>query len=135
MNRPAVRDFALLLARFIVGVVFIARGYQHWVGTGMSETAQQFAQAGVPQPRLVAYVAGSVELIGGAMLIIGLLTTIIAGLMAVMVLVAGYFIHLPHGFFAEDGGLEYPLILAVLLGLIFVFGAGRASMDRVLVDG
>ena len=87
MNRPAVRDFALLLARFIVGVVFIARGYQHWVGTGMSETAQQFAQAGVPQPRLVAYVAGSVELIGGAMLIIGLLTTIIAGLMAVMVLV------------------------------------------------
>nr|VDG62742.1 DoxX [Streptococcus thermophilus] len=135
MNRPAVRDFALLLARFIVGVVFIARGYQHWVGIGMRETAQQLAKAGVPQPRLAAYVAGSVELIGGALLIIGLLTTIIAGLMAVMVLVAGYFIHLPNGFFAEDGGVEYPLMLAVLLGLIFVFGAGRASLDRVLVDG
>jgi len=30
--------------------------------------------------------------------------------------------------------VEYPLILAVLLGLIVVFGAGRASLDRVLVD-
>lgn len=134
MNRPAVRDFALLLARFIVGVVFIARGYQHWVGVGMRTTSQQFAEAGVPQPRLVAYAAGSVELIGGAMLIIGLLTTIMAGLMTVMVLVAAYFVHLPNGFFAEDGGVEYPLILAVLLGLIVVFGAGRASLDRVLVD-
>lgn len=134
MNNPAVRDFALLVARFVTGIIFIARGYKHWIGDGMGATARNFADAGVPQPRFAAYLAGSVELIGGAMLIIGLLTTIAAGLMAVMVLLGGYFLHAGSGFFAEDGGVEYPLILATVLVLIVVFGAGRASLDRVLVD-
>lgn len=134
MNSPALRDFSLLVARLVLGVVFIARGYEHWVGVGMRSTADNLADAGVPQPRLAAYMAGSVELLGGAMLIVGLLTTIVAGLMAIMVLVAGYFVHLDSGFFAERGGLEYPLVLAVLLGLVVVFGAGRMSLDRVLVN-
>lgn len=135
MNSPALRDFALLVARLLLGVVFIAHGYQHWIGEGMKSTAQQFAQAGVPQPRLAAYLAGSVELVGGAMLIIGLLTTIVAGILALMMLAATYFVHLDAGFFASDGGIEYPLVLAVLLGLIVVFGSGRVSLDKVLVDG
>ena len=135
MNSPAVRDFALLVARLVLGVVFIARGYQHWIGTGMARTAQQFDAAGIPQPRLAAYVAGSFELVGGALLIIGLLTTIVAGMLALMALTASYFIHLHDGFFAENGGFEYPLVLASLLGLVVVFGAGRASLDKVLIDG
>mgnify|MGYP002712658492 CR=1 FL=1 len=135
MNSPALRDFALLMARLVLGVVFIAHGYQHWIGNGMRRTAEQFAQSGVPQPRLSAYFAGSVELVGGAMLIIGLLTTIVAGILALMMVAAAYFVHLGAGFFASDGGIEYPLILVVLLGLIVVFGSGRVSLDKVLVDG
>lgn len=134
MNSPAVRDSALLIARIVLGIVFIARGYQHWVAVGMKKTAEQFAGVGVPQPRLAAYAVGSAELVGGAMLIIGLLTTIAAALLALIVLAAGYFVHVDAGFFAEQGGLEYPLILATLLGLIVVFGAGRASLDKVLID-
>ena len=134
MNSPALRDFSLLVARLVLGVVFIARGYEHWVGMGMRSTVDNLAEAGVPQPRVAAYMAGSIELLGGAMLIVGLLTTIAAGLMAIMVLVAGYFMHLDSGFFAEHGGLEYPLVLAVLLGLVVVFGAGRMSLDRVLAN-
>lgn len=135
MNSPAVRDFALLVARLVLGAVFIARGYQHWVGDGMRRTAEQFAEAGVPQPQLAAYVAGSVELIGGAMLIIGLLTTIVAGVMACMVAVGGYFLHAGSGFFADRGGIEYPVLVITLLGLVVVFGAGRASLDRMFADG
>lgn len=135
MNSPALRDFALLIARLVLGVVFIAHGYEHWVGTGMRRTAESFADAGVPQPGLAAYLTGSVELVGGALLIIGLLTTIVAGLLALLVLAGGYFVHLGNGFFAADGGLEYPLVLVILLGLVVVFGAGRASLDKVLIDG
>lgn len=131
MNSPALRDFALLVARLVLGVVFIAHGYQHWIGEGMRRTAQQFAEAGVPQPRLAAYLAGSLELVGGAMLIIGLLTTIVAGILALMIMAAAYFMHLGDGFF----GIEFPLVLTVLLGLIVVFGSGRVSLDKVLVDG
>ena len=132
MNRPAVRDFALLLLRVVLGVVFIARGYQRWFGTGMNQAARELAQAGVPQPTLSAYIAGTSELIGGTFLIIGLLTTIVAGALAVMVLFAGYFVHLPHGFFAHNGGFEYPMVLAAALFIIVVFGTGRASLDGVL---
>ena len=58
-----------------------------------------------------------------------------AGMLALMALTASYFIHLHAGFFAENGGFEYPLVLASLLGLVVVFGAGRASLDKVLIDG
>lgn len=132
MNRPAVRDFALLLLRFVLGVVFVARGYERWFGTGMRASAKELANAGVPQPQFSAYLVGTVELIGGVFLIIGLLTTITAALLAVVILFAGYFVHLPNGFFAENGGVEYPLVLAASLFMIVVFGTGRASLDGVL---
>ena len=112
MNRPAVRDFALLVLRLVLGAVF--------------------ADLGVPQPQLSAYLTGTVELIGGAFLAVGLLTTITASLLVLLVLAAGYFVHLGNGFFIENGGIEYPLVLAAALFIITVFGTGRASLDGVL---
>lgn len=135
MNRPAVRDFALLILRIVLGAVFVAHGYRRWFQTGMAETANQFAQWGVPQPRLSAYLAGSVELIGGSLLIIGLLTTLVAGALALLAAAAAYFVHLGNGFFAEAGGVEYPVVLAVSLLIVVVFGAGRVSLDGVLTRG
>lgn len=135
MNRPAVRDFALLVLRIVLGAVFVAHGYRRWFQTGMGETANQFAQWGVPQPRLSAYLAGSVELIGGSLLIIGLLTTLVAGALALLAAAAAYFVHLGNGFFAEAGGVEYPVVLAVSLLIVVVFGAGRVSLDGVLTRG
>ena len=135
MNRPAVRDFALLVLRFVLGAVFVAHGYNHWFEMGMAETGRQFAALGVPQPQLSAYLTGTVELIGGAFLAVGLLTTITASLLALLVLAAGYFVHLDNGFFIEAGGLEYTLVLAAALFIITVFGTGRVSLDGVLTRG
>lgn len=132
MNRPAVRDFALLLLRLVLGAVFVAHGYQHWFDAGMSATGREFADLGVPQPQLSAYLTGTVELIGGAFLAIGLLTTIAASLLALLALAAAYFVHLGNGFFVADGGVEYTLVLAASLFMIVVFGTGRASLDGVL---
>lgn len=132
MNRPAVRDFALLLLRCVLGVVFVARGYQHWFGDGMAATGREFAGYGVPAPQASAFVVGTVELIGGTFLAIGLLTTIVASVLALLVVAAGYFVHLGNGFFAEQGGVEYPLVLAAALLILVVFGTGRASLDGVL---
>lgn len=135
MNRPAVRDFALLVLRLVLGAVFVAHGYNHWFETGMAETGRQFAALGVPQPQLSAYLTGTVELIGGAFLAVGLLTTITASLLALLVLAAGYFVHLDNGFFIEAGGVEYTLVLAAALFIITVFGTGRVSLDGVLTRG
>ena len=132
MNRPAVRDFALLLLRLVLGTVFVARGFQHWFDTGMAQTGRDFAALGVPQPQLSAYLTGTAELIGGAFLAVGLLTTIVASVLTLVVLAAGYFVHLDNGFFVENAGIEYPLVLAAALFIIIVFGTGRASLDGVL---
>ena len=132
MNRPAVRDFALLVLRIVTGAVFVARGYRTWFDTGMAQTSRDLAAAGVPQPGLSAYLAGSVELIGGSLLIIGLLTTLVASVLALLVIAAGYFIHLSQGFFVETGGVEYPAVLAAALFIVVVFGSGRASLDKAL---
>ena len=132
MNRPAVRDFALLLLRIVTGAVFVARGYRSWFVDGMDATAASLAGSGVPQPTLSAYLAGTVELIGGSLLIIGLLTTLVATILALLALAAAYFVHLSQGFFVETGGVEYTLVLAAALLMVVVFGSGRASMDKVL---
>ena len=69
MNRPAVRDFALLVLRLVLGAVFVAHGFNHWFDVGMAETGRQFAALGVPQPQLSAYLTGTVIDVNGGMLI------------------------------------------------------------------
>ena len=123
------------MLRLVLGAVFVAHGYNHWFEMGMAETGRQFAALGVPQPQLSAYLTGTVELIGGAFLAVGLLTTITASLLALLVLAAGYFVHLDNGFFIEAGGVEYTLVLAAALFIITVFGTGRVSLDGVLTRG
>ena len=39
-------------------------------------------------------------------------------------------VHLPKGFWNHDGGLEYPLVLAILAFVIGLAGPGRYSLDR-----
>lgn len=138
MNKPVVRDAALLIFRTVLGVVFIAHGWDKLFLTGIVETTGQFSAWGVPQPKLSAYITGIGELVGGGLLVVGLLTTIVAGALALLMLAAAYFVHLDQGFFSDNGlvsggGVEYPLVLVAALMMIVVFGSGRGSVDGVLV--
>lgn len=138
MDKPVVRDAALLIFRSVLGVVFIAHGWDKFFLTGIVDTTGQFSAWGVPQPNLSAYIAATAELLGGALLIVGLLTTITAGALALLMVAAAYFVHLDQGFFSDaasvaGGGVEYPVVLVTALLMIVVFGSGRASVDGVLV--
>lgn len=132
MDRPAVRDAALLIFRIIVGVIFVAHGYDKLFLTGLTETTGQFSAAGVPQPQASAWLATTAELLGGALLVLGLLAAYVAGALALLMVAAIWFLHVDAGFFTSQGGLEFPLLLAAALLMIIVFGPGRASLDGVL---
>ncbi|MFV8381829.1 DoxX family protein [Corynebacterium hindlerae] len=132
MDKPVVRDLTLLLLRAVLGFVFIAHGWDKYFITGMVETTGQFSAFGIPQPKLSAYLVGSVELVGGALLVIGLLTTLVAGALALLVAAALYFVHLENGIFVSSNGIEYTAVLVVALLVIVVFGSGRASVDGAL---
>lgn len=132
MDKPVVRDAALLFLRGVVGLVFVAYGWDKFFLTGLTETTGQFSAWGVPQATLSAYLAATGELIGGSLLAVGLLTTFMAGALALLMLAAVYFVHLGEGFFVATGGFEYPLVILAALAMIVVFGPGRASLDGVL---
>ena len=133
MNRPAVRDAALLIFRAVLGIIFVAHGVDKMFFAGMDETTGQFSAWGIPQPQLSAYLASIAEMVGGAALVVGLLTTFVAGALALLMACALYFVHLNNGLFTADGGIEYPLVLVVSLLMIVVFGSGRASVDLSLI--
>lgn len=132
MNAPALRDAALLIFRVVVGIIFVAHGYNTLYMGGISHAYGQFSQWHVPQPKLSVWVTALGELIGGAVLILGLLTSIVAGLLGLLMIGAGYFAHRHNGFFITQGGFEYVALLAASCLLIVIFGPGRASLDGVL---
>ena len=135
LNHPAARDAALLLLRLVTGVIFIAHGWKKVFIDGMSGvtgTIATFDRLHIPQPKISAWAAASFEMLGGAMLIVGLLTTAVAGLFAIYSALVLYFVHWSNGFFVADGGMEFVMLLVVSLMMIVVFGAGRASLDRAL---
>ncbi|MGS2665445.1 DoxX family protein [Corynebacterium glucuronolyticum] len=134
MDRPFIRETALLLLRLVLGVIFIAHGWDKMFITGPIETAGQFSAMGVPNARFSAYAAGIAELAGGGMLILGFLSTIVAGVLILLMGAAIFFAHWGSGFFVGQGGPEFVMVLIAALIMIVVFGAGRVSLDRVFAD-
>ena len=133
LEHPVARDGALLLIRAVLGTIFIAHGWQKLfiqkLG-GDSGVIADFSHQGIPQPELSAWLATGLELIGGALLVVGLLAPLMAGLLILHMIAAMYLVHWPQGLFAADNGIELPLVLCAGLLAIVVFGSGRASLDR-----
>ena len=132
LTRPvhASRDLVLLIARVGLGVVFIAHGWQKYRTNGIDGTATGFDQMGVPAPTLSAYYATAVELIGGAALILGALTTVAGVLLTLDMVGAFAFVHLSNGPFVADGGWELVVVLGLAALTLASVGAGRYSVDN-----
>lgn len=132
MNNPAFRDAALLILRVALGVIFIAHGWDKVYHSGVEETAQQWADMHIPQPTLSVWVVSVVEMAGGALVALGFLTPAAAGLLALNMVAAFYFVHLGNGLFVSDGGSELVIALFAACLVLVVFGAGRVSLDKAL---
>lgn len=129
-------SFGLLLIRFVVGLTLAGHGAQKlfgWFGGyGLAGTAAFFEKIGFRPAKFHAFTAGLVEVGAGLLLALGLFTPFaVAGAVAVM-LVAILVVHAPKGFWGQNGGYEYPLVIAaVAIGLAFV-GPGAISLDAAL---
>jgi putative oxidoreductase len=137
LTRPvhASRDLVLLIARAGLGVVFIAHGWQKFRTNGLDGTAAAFEQMGVPAPTLSAYYAAAVELVGGAALVLGVLTTVAGVLLALDMAGAFLFVHMSNGVFVADGGWELVVVLGLFSLALAAIGAGRFSVDNTLRTG
>ena len=126
------QGWGLTVLRVVVGIVFLVHGAQKLFVFGFGGVAGLLEGLGVPAPGLFAVVVTVVEIVGGIALILGLFTRIAAIMLAVDMLVATLTAHLPNGFFAQNGGYEFTLLLLAASVALAVAGPGEAALDRVI---
>ena len=119
----------------MVGVIMTAHGWQKLQG-GPSGFGQALGGLGVPLPELMAYVVTFVELIGGVLLIVGLLSRLAALLLTINLVVAILLVKVNIGLLspADGSGVGAELDLALIAGFLVVLLAepGRLSVDQAL---
>lgn len=130
---PALQHPALALAflRVIVGIIFIAHGYQKFFIYTLPGTTQAFTGMGVPLPALTAPAVATLELLGGLALILGLGTRFVAPLLALNMLGALLLVHVKAGFF-NPNGVEFPLLLLASAVALALGGSGAYALDSTL---
>ena len=122
--------------RVAAGAFLIPHGAQKLFGAfgghGLTATGEFFAtQLGFSNGFLAALAAGSIEVFGGLLLALGLLTRPVAAAIAVFLAVAAS-VHLGAGFFWTEGGWEYPALWAIVAAHFALRGGGRYSLDRAI---
>lgn len=125
-----LKPFALLLLRVALGVIFIFHGYPKL--THSQQWVENFGHMGFP--RYFAYIAGVLEVFGGAVLIAGIFTRIAGLLLAIEMAVA---VCKVHGLLSNPGNVhnyEFPLMLCVGSFVLAATGAGLISIDQLLFE-
>ncbi len=125
-----LQPLALLVMRVVLGVIFIAHGWQKVFGMQGVEKMV----SGLGFPWWMAFLLTAAELGGGILVLAGLLTRLGALAICADMGVAIAKVHWSHGLKGPQG-FELPLACgAVAFALIF-FGAGPIALDAVLFRG
>ncbi|MCZ8523266.1 MULTISPECIES: DoxX family protein [Paenibacillus] len=126
----------LVLVRVVVGLLFIGHGSQKlfgWFGGyGPKGTGGWMESVGIKPGVLMAVAAGLMELAGGALFLLGLLTPLAAVLLAATMLGAIVKVHAANGIWSTANGYEYPLVLIAVVAGVALTGAGALSLDALL---
>ena len=129
------RDAGLLALRLGVGAALAAHGAQKlfglFGGQGLGGTGTFFDSIGFRPGKLNALAAGLGEAGGGLLLAAGLATPA-AGAAAAGTMVVASSMHRDNGFFAQNGGYEYPAVLGLAAASLALGGPGELSLDAVL---
>jgi putative oxidoreductase len=102
------------------------------LGGNFANFERFFGSLGFQPAAPFVILVGCVEFFGGLMIALGLFTRPVAVMATISTGIAALMVHLPKGFFAASGGVEFPLIWAVALLFFAVHGGGRFSLDRMI---
>jgi putative oxidoreductase len=132
-------DFAIVVLRLVVGLLFVGHGTQKlfgWFGgPGLDGTEGMMRSLGYRPARGHAVLAGATEALAGLLLVLGLLTPLAAaGIIGVMLNAIGT-VHGTKGLWVTNGGYEYNLVLIVAAFSIATSAAGVGGGILALVLG
>jgi putative oxidoreductase len=126
---------AVLLIRILVGWVFLSEGIQKFLFPD-SLGVSRFVKIGIPWPQVMAPFVGVVEIVCGALLLIGLVTRLACVPLVIDICVALYSTKIVT--LAKNGLWstlhEARTDVSMLLGLLFLLlvGGGTLSLDERL---
>jgi putative oxidoreductase len=134
-----LRDIVLLITRIGLGAILIVHGWRRWQVVGPQSQVDYLSQFSTPYPQVVVWGTIILELVGGLFLIVGALTPLVAAaVVAQQVLIICYTNWYGYQFLAAnvpEFSVSERMMNNVTLGLLalifLVFGAGRASIDRL----
>lgn len=122
LGRYTEAAFALL--RVVAGLMFLCHGTMKYFGWPTGE-------GGVKVATLMG-IAGIIELVGGALIALGLFTSIAAFIASGEMAVAYFKVHAPNGFWPLVNQGELAVLYCFLFLYIATRGGGRYSLDAAL---
>lgn len=114
----------LSILRIVSALIFFEHGTQKLLGFPPSEN---------PGPELLSLsgLAGVLELVGGALLVLGLFTRPVAFILAGEMAVAYWMAHAPQSFYPALNGGDAAILFCFVFLYLFAAGGGPWSLDAL----
>ena len=130
-NLKSLDRHATSLYRAVLGLLFACHGaatlfgvFGGAVGTGKTLSALQFPDG----------TAALIELVGGALVLVGLATRPVAVLCSGTMAYAYFTVHVFHGLFPIENGGELAALFSWGFLMVAIFGPGPLSLDQVIAQ-
>ena len=130
-HRTLLQTHGTLLARILVGLFFLLGGISKL--TGAEGTAEMLASVSWPMPLLFAYLAGAIEALSGAAILVGWKLEYAAGLMFLFVILVSFLFHGP-GLWGENPMQQISFMknMALAGGLLYMMAYGSRGSTWVI---
>ena len=119
----AMTSKILSLVRIVSGLLFLEHGTSKYLGFP--------AVPRVPEPLSLGGIGGILELIGGALLVLGLFTRPVAFLLSGEMAVAYFISHFPRNFFPLINGGDAAILYCFVFFYLAFAGGGPWSLDAL----
>jgi putative oxidoreductase len=133
MNATSTNSVVPLVGRVLIALIFVVYGVIKI--TSIPGTTGYMGKMGLPSPELFAWLAALIELIGGALILIGWQTRKVAWFLVLYVVVATLIGHRFWDYEAAQRGAQMANFfknVCIMGGLVLLahFGPGSASLDK-----
>ncbi|WP_067660741.1 DoxX family protein [Nocardia harenae] len=132
-SSPTLSDTGKLVLRLGIAAVFLVHGLDD-LRTGLATIAEMQGEAGIPLNEVSGRFVPIWLAFGSLLFIAGALTRVVAAGYVFIMGGAWIFVHASNGFYVENGGYEFVLILAAASVAVLLLGPGRFSVDHVIVQ-
>lgn len=124
--------WGITAVRVAMAIVLIHAGWVKWFQWGVTTgVTANMTKYGLPLPAAFAFVAATMELVGGAVLLIGLFARWLGLYFTVQFIIALFWVKLRLMTFPE-GRLDLMLLAGAIL--LFLAGSGRAAVDEAWLE-